>query len=133
MDYKSRLQELMKLKGIENIWEFSRRTGVPPTTLDGLLYRDNRVSGPRFDTILKICDGLGVSVGEFMGEKETTEEKILSRLLFTEAELDFIKSNMHDPGFLAAIGILRSMPDDFRILLQDLCLLYQQKMNSQIK
>lgn len=129
MDYKHRLQELMKIYGIENIWEFSRRTGVPATTLDGLLYRDNRVSGPRFDTILKICGGLGITLGEFMGEKETTEEKVLSRLNFTDEELEFIKDNMHDPGFQSAIDILRVMPSDFRLLLQELCLLYQQKIN----
>ena len=127
MDYKSRLLELMKLKGIENIWEFSRLTGVPPTTLDGLLYRDNRVSGPRFDTILKICEGLGISLGEFMGEKETTEEKTFSRLKLSDEELHFIKANMYDPGFIESIEILRSMPAEFRQVIQDLCALYQKK------
>lgn len=127
MDYKSRLLELMKLKGIENIWEFSRLTNVPPTTLDGLLYRDNRVSGPRFDTILKICDGLGISLGEFMGEKETTEEKVFSRLKLTDDELQFIKANMYDSGFVESIEILRSMPPEFRHLIQELCVIYQKK------
>lgn len=90
MDYTQRIKDLMKQKVSQTFWEFARTVEIPGPTLDGLLNRTARTSGPRIDTIEKICKGLGITVGEFMGEKDTLEESIFSRHKLSEDQIKFL-------------------------------------------
>ena len=65
MDIVNRINYLMKLRGIDNVWQLAKVSGVPPTTLDGILNKDTRRNGPRIDTLEKICKGLEVSLIDF--------------------------------------------------------------------
>ncbi|MDR3560578.1 MAG: helix-turn-helix transcriptional regulator [Negativicutes bacterium] len=122
MDYPKRMKDLMLQKGITNIWEFARNIGLPGPTVDGILNRTQRSNGPRIDTLEKICAGLGVTVGEFLGETKTAEETIFSRYQLSEDDVKFLAQNISEPGFREAVTILRSLPASIRAIFLETCL-----------
>lgn len=122
MDYQQRMKDLMLQKGITNVWEFARSVGLPGPTVDGMINRTQRTNGPRIDTLEKICAGLGITVGEFLGETPPTEELIFSRYQLNEDDLKFLGQHISDPGFKEAITILRSLPEPTRTIFLETCL-----------
>lgn len=67
MDIKTaviyRLNDLIKQKDI-TVNEAAVRSGVPPSTLKNILYGQSRNAG--VVTIKKICDGLDITIQEFL-------------------------------------------------------------------
>ena len=49
----------------------AHRAGVPPTTLKNILY--GKSQNPKLITIKMICDGLGITLGEFFSTQEFNE------------------------------------------------------------
>lgn len=62
-----RINSLCKKKGM-NYYALSYRSTVPLTTLLHIL--DGSTKNPGILTIIKICDGLGVSMSEFFDTEE---------------------------------------------------------------
>lgn len=65
-----RIDDLCQEKGL-SYYELSYRSTVPLTTITHIM--DGSTKNPGFFTILKICDGLGVSLAEFAQIKEFQE------------------------------------------------------------
>lgn len=57
-----RVNELVKDKGIK-IGTLATMSAIPPTTLKNIMYGNTK--NPGIVTIKKICDGLGLKLGEF--------------------------------------------------------------------
>ena len=68
-----RIDDLCREKGL-SYYELSYRSAIPLTTLVHIM--DGTTKNPGFFTILKICDGLGVSLEEFV---QITEFQKLER------------------------------------------------------
>ena len=68
-----RIDDLCREKGL-SYYELSYRSAIPLTTLVHIM--DGTTKNPGFFTILKICDGLGVSLEEFV---QITEFQRLER------------------------------------------------------
>ena len=122
MNYQERMKYLMQLKGILTLKDLSDKSGVPFTTLDGLMNRCSRSHGPRFDTLQKICAGFGITISEFMGEEKLFEERSFPSQYITQETLQFLSKNINDPDFIEAVEILRLMPRDTKKILFDTCI-----------
>lgn len=110
MDYQKRLQYFMRKKKVKNVYELSRLSGVPPTTIYSIIVVNERANSPRLDTLEKLCDGLGITLSEFFSDKKTPEEQILENLGLDENAIRYISENMHDENLFDAIAMWRSMP-----------------------
>lgn len=64
---RKRLDELCKESGM-NYYQLSYKAGVPLSTV--LNIRDGKSHNPGIFTIMKLCDGLGISMKEFFDTKE---------------------------------------------------------------
>ena len=126
MKFQERLQFLMKLKGIDNVLEFAKLHDIAPTTMDGIMKRQQRSNGPRIDTLQKICKGLGITVGEFLEESPTEEEKVFQRLNLDDDSILYIAAHLREPGFIEAVDLMQKMPIKARLVLQKACLLQNE-------
>lgn len=117
MDIVERIRELMKKKGIENVWQLSKVSGVPPTTLDGILNRGARMNGPRIDTLEKICVGLGLTLIEFLQGVEPTEVKMAKTHGINEEEFSAILKLYNDSSFMEAVRFIESLDKETRDIL----------------
>ena len=66
----NRIIELCKEKGIA-INAIANLSGVPPMTVYSML--NTKSKNPGIVTIKKLCDGLGITLGEFFSTKEFNE------------------------------------------------------------
>lgn len=117
MDIVERIHQLMKLKRIENVWQLSKISGVPPTTLDGILNRGARMNGPRLDTIEKICAGLGLTLIEFLSGVEPAEIKIAEHHGINEEDFTTLAKLYHDKKFMKAVRFIQSLDEETRDIL----------------
>jgi transcriptional regulator with XRE-family HTH domain len=127
VDIKKRLNELMKLKGIRSVWELAKISGVPATTLDGILNKANRSNGPRIDTLNKICNALGTTLVDFLSGVEVKEEKMAAKYNIGEEQMDFLMKNMHDENFLEALRILKTLSPEARAIMVKACELVKKE------
>lgn len=63
----NRLKQLLDDRGI-TVKDFAQQIGVPPTTLYSFIKRDSQ--NAKMDLIIKICDGLGISVKDLLTSQE---------------------------------------------------------------
>ena len=117
MDIVERIRELMKKKGIENVWQLSKVSGVPPTTLDGILNRGARMNGPRIDTLEKICVGLGLTLIDFLKGVEPPEVEMAKTHGISEEEFSTILKLYNDKSFMEAVRFLESIDKETRDIL----------------
>ena len=75
MDCLKRIKELLDERNW-TMYQLSHRADIPQSTLSNLFARNN---APSIPTLEKICQALGISLAEFFGSKNETneEEKIL--------------------------------------------------------
>lgn len=73
---RKRLCQLCKAKG-QTYYTLSYQSSVPLTTLLHIVHGNSK--NPGIFTMMKICDGLGVSLQEFFGPSDY-EKKILESL-----------------------------------------------------
>ena len=117
MTLVEQIKYLMKKKGVKNQSQLSKLSGVPLTTLDGLLNTSNRINGPRIDTIEKICAGLGLTLAEFFSGVEPTEIKLAYEYNINEEEfINFIKL-YKDKTFMKAVDFIQSLDEKTRDVL----------------
>lgn len=64
---KTRINYFLKKKGYSSLWELYKNSGVPKSTINGLL-STNIHSLPRLPTLLHICEGLGTNLKEFFDD-----------------------------------------------------------------
>lgn len=64
---KSRIDYFLKKKGYSSLWELYKNSGVPKSTINGLL-STNIHSLPRLPTLLHLCEGLGTNLKEFFDD-----------------------------------------------------------------
>ena len=112
-----RIHELMKKKGIKNAWQLSKVSGVPPTTLDGILNRGARTNGPKIDTLEKICAGLGMTLLEFLSGVEPAEVKMAENHGITEEEFATLVKLYHDKSFMQAVRFIQSLDEKTKDVL----------------
>lgn len=117
MDLVERIHDLMKKKGIENVWQLSKISGIPPTTLDGILNRGTRSNGPRIDTLEKICAGLGLTLIEFLSGVEPAEVKMANAHGINEEEFAAILKIYNDKSLMRAVRFIESLDEDTRDIL----------------
>lgn len=60
-------QQFCSMKNI-TINKLANLSGIPPSTLKNILYGKSK--NPGIVTIKKLCDGLGITLGEFFSTKE---------------------------------------------------------------
>lgn len=65
-----RIEELCRQKGI-TYYALAYRSAVPLTTLMHII--DGTTKNPGFYTILKLCEGFGISLAEFVDTEEFQE------------------------------------------------------------
>ncbi len=76
--FNKRLQEVLTLKGITH-YRLSKLTKIPSTTVSDI--KIGKIKNPSLDVVIKIANGLNMSVSELIGEKEekyTSEVKELA-------------------------------------------------------
>ncbi len=77
MDILGRIKEFVDAEGI-SIYELSKRSGVPQSTLSTTFSRNHN---PSISTLEQICNGLNITMAEFFTENDfkelTLEEKTL--------------------------------------------------------
>lgn len=117
MDLVEHIHDLMKKKGIENVWQLSKISGIPPTTLDGILNRGTRSNGPRIDTLEKICAGLGLTLIEFLSGVEPAEVKIATAHGINEEEFAAILKLYNDKSFMETVRFIESLDEETREVL----------------
>lgn len=77
---KTRIFDLLKKKGYSSLWELYKNSGVPKSTITGLL-STNIHSLPRLPTLLHICEGLDTNLKDFFNDdiflnvEDFTEDK----------------------------------------------------------
>jgi transcriptional regulator with XRE-family HTH domain len=67
IEVANRIQLLCEKKNI-SINKLANISGVPPSTLKNILYKKS--NNPGVVTIKKLCDGFGITLGEFFSTKE---------------------------------------------------------------
>lgn len=117
MDVIERIKELMKKKGIETVWQLSKLSGVPPTTLDGMLNRGARTNGPRIDTLEKICAGLGLTLIEFLSGVEPVETTMAEKHKINPEEFTELIKLYHDESFMQAVRFIKSLDERTRDII----------------
>lgn len=72
---KNRILELCEERGI-SINKLATISGLPPSSIKNILY--GKSQNPKVLTIKMICDGLGITLGEFfsMSEFDELEQEI---------------------------------------------------------
>lgn len=68
----NRIKQLCKEKGI-SYYKLSYRATIPMTTLMHIM--EGNTQNPGIFTIMKICDGLGISMKDFFDSKEFEEAR----------------------------------------------------------
>lgn len=63
---KVRLEKVMEEKQTDSKYKVSCQAGINPSLLNDF-FRD-RISYPRLDTFYLICEGLGITLGEFFDD-----------------------------------------------------------------
>lgn len=118
MDIVNRINYLMKLRGIDNVWQLAKVSGVPPTTLDGILNKDTRRNGPRIDTLEKICKGLEVSLIDFFNDGvKIKEENIMTKYNINETEFLEVLKIYQDKSFMEALNYISKLDETTRNIL----------------
>ena len=118
MDIVNRINYLMKLRGIDNVWQLAKVSGVPPTTLDGILNKDTRRNGPRIDTLEKICNGLEVSLIDFFNDGvKIKEENIMTKYNINETEFLEVLKIYQDKSFMEALNYISKLDETTRNIL----------------
>lgn len=67
---KNRILELCEERGI-SINKLATISGLPPSSIKNILY--GKSQNPKVLTIKMICDGLGITLGEFFSTSEFDE------------------------------------------------------------
>ena len=118
MDIVNRINYLMKLRGIDNVWQLSKVSGVLLTTLDGIIKKDTRRNGPRIDTLEKICNGLEVSLIDFFNDGvKIKEENIMTKYNINEAEFLEVLKIYQDKSFMKALNCFSKLDETTREIL----------------
>lgn len=63
---RNRIQYYLK-KNTMTIWKLYKASGVPKSTLCALMKEDAGI--PKLDTLLHICEGLGITIKDFFNDK----------------------------------------------------------------
>lgn len=97
MDVTKRIEELMNSKGWTK-YRLAKNSGLPQSTITSLL--SGRVNKPSTDSLTKIANAFGVSVGFLLGE----EEEVLTNIYYNEAKaqesiIRILKRISDDDGF----------------------------------
>lgn len=121
MDIQSRIEELMKSKGWTK-YRLAKNAGLPQSTITSLL--SGRVNKPSTDSLSKIANAFGVSVGFLLGEEEeiitniynneiSAQEKIVRLLKLLCDDEGFFPSEYHK-GLFKIFGGYAAEVEDFR-------------------
>jgi len=84
IDVAKRIKELCEANNIDSMYELSKLTQVPQSTLATIMTRGN---APRVDTLERICAGLGITLSDFFAEEQPEIEPEFRRLLETAKKL----------------------------------------------
>jgi len=71
----SKLKQLLNDRGI-TVKDFAQAIGVPPTTLYSFIQRDSQSAN--IDLLIKICEGLDISLKELLTVKEEIDGEIMN-------------------------------------------------------
>lgn len=63
---KLKINTLLKQNNMK-VWDLCKMSGVPCSTVSTFLNTPNAL--PKLDTVLHICDGFGISLGEFFSDE----------------------------------------------------------------
>ncbi|NPV80694.1 MAG: helix-turn-helix transcriptional regulator [Firmicutes bacterium] len=77
MDFGIRIKELREAAGLSQN-ELARRAGIAQS---GLSYLETGAKSPSIDTLLRICDALGVSLSQFVGQEPDQISEDLHQLI----------------------------------------------------
>ena len=85
---RDRILQLCAERGI-SINRLASLSALPPSSLKNILY--GKSQNPKILTIKLLCDGLGITLGEFFStpEFDALEQELLSRLLVEKVSSDF--------------------------------------------
>lgn len=85
MDCLERIRELLQERGW-SVYRLAQEAGVPQSTLANLFLRNNM---PTIPTLERICQAMGITLGEFFSEEATlpTQQEQTAQLLEEWAQL----------------------------------------------
>lgn len=61
---KNRIPDLLRRAGIKSAYALARRTGLIPHNVKAIVDAPSIPGGTEYETLLKIADALGVSIGD---------------------------------------------------------------------
>lgn len=69
MDQKQIIDRLIELRDINNLTNYAlaAKSNLPSSTISNIF---NRKTTPQFDTLIAICNGLGITLAQFFNEGE---------------------------------------------------------------
>ena len=77
---KIRMNYLLNQKGYNSLWDLFKISGVPKSTINSL-WGTEKSKLPRLNTLLHLCEGLGITLREFFDDSifddviDTAEDK----------------------------------------------------------
>lgn len=82
MDFSARIRQLREAAGLSQN-ELARRAGIAQSSLS---YLESGAKSPNVETLLRICQALGITLSEFLGDQNGLDIPPDLRQLLREAE-----------------------------------------------
>lgn len=101
-DVNNRIKELCESRSW-TLYRLSQESGMPYSTLNTTLFRSNM---PTVPTLMKICDGFGITLAQFFSEKDET-----SKLSSEQKECLSIWDQLDEESRPLALSYMKGLSD----------------------